>query len=50
MVYLVVEKGSKAHKLFDPRCNKIIVSRDIVLKESFEWNWRVRSETKVEMD
>jgi hypothetical protein len=50
MVYLVVEEGSKAHKLFDPRCNKIIVSIDIVLKESFEWNWRVGFETEVEMD
>jgi hypothetical protein len=38
-VYLGVEEGSKAHRLFDPRRRQIIVSRDIVFDENTPWQW-----------
>lgn len=39
LVYFGVEEGSKAHRLFDPITNKIIVSRDVVFEESAVWRW-----------
>ncbi|KAG6530926.1 hypothetical protein ZIOFF_004693 [Zingiber officinale] len=39
MVYLDVEEGCKAHRLFDPRHDKLQVSRDIVFQENSEWTW-----------
>jgi hypothetical protein len=39
LVYFGVEEGSKAHRLFEPNTNKIIVSRDVVFEESVVWNW-----------
>ena len=39
MIYLGVEDGSKAHRLYDPRQNKIQVSRDVKFEENREWNW-----------
>ena len=39
MVYLGVEDGSKAHRLYDPQQNKIHVSRDVKFEENREWNW-----------
>nr|ABB47537.2 retrotransposon protein, putative, unclassified [Oryza sativa Japonica Group] len=38
-VYLGVEEGSKAHRLFDPRRRQIIVSRDVVFDENTPWQW-----------
>jgi hypothetical protein len=38
-VYLGVEEGSKAHRLFDPHRQKIIVSRDVVFDENTPWQW-----------
>lgn len=40
MVYFGAEVGSKAHRLFDPQTNRIVVSRDVVFEESMEWKWR----------
>lgn len=39
MVYLGVEAGSKAHRLFDPRSGKICISYDVTFKENRSWNW-----------
>ncbi|KAG6518159.1 hypothetical protein ZIOFF_021561 [Zingiber officinale] len=39
MVYLGVEEGCKAYCLFDPRHNKLQVSRDVIFQENSEWTW-----------
>ncbi|KAG6530658.1 hypothetical protein ZIOFF_012901 [Zingiber officinale] len=39
MVYLGVEEGCKAYRLFDPRHNKLQVSRDVIFQENSEWTW-----------
>ncbi|KAG6510525.1 hypothetical protein ZIOFF_028549 [Zingiber officinale] len=39
MVYLGVEEGCKAHRLFDPRHGKLQVSRDVMFQENCEWTW-----------
>ncbi|KAG6510243.1 hypothetical protein ZIOFF_028252 [Zingiber officinale] len=41
MVYLGVEEGCKAHRLFDPRHDKLQVSRDVIFRENCEWTWNV---------
>jgi hypothetical protein len=38
-VYLGIEEGSKAHRLFDPRRRRIHVSRDVVFDENTPWQW-----------
>lgn len=38
-VYLGVEEGSKAHRLFDPRRGRIHVSRDVIFEENVPWQW-----------
>jgi hypothetical protein len=39
MVYLGVEEGSKAHRLYNPQTKRIVVSRDVVFEESVAWEW-----------
>ncbi|KAJ9567262.1 hypothetical protein OSB04_003228 [Centaurea solstitialis] len=39
MVYLGVEPGSKAHRLYDPYRGRICVSRDVAVEENQKWNW-----------
>jgi hypothetical protein len=39
MVYFCVEVGRKAHKLFNPQTNKMVVSRDVVCEEEVAWKW-----------
>jgi hypothetical protein len=39
MVYLWVEEGSKAHRLFDPHTKRIVVSRDVLFEETKAWEW-----------
>jgi len=39
LVYFGVEEGSKAHILYDPESNRIVVSRDVVFEEENLWNW-----------
>ncbi|KAG6500657.1 hypothetical protein ZIOFF_040506 [Zingiber officinale] len=39
MVYLGVEEGCKAHRLFNPRYDKLQVSRDVMFQENCEWIW-----------
>ena len=41
MVYLGVEDGSKAHRLFNPHKGAIHVSRDVIFEENVQWNWNV---------
>lgn len=40
LVHLGTEPGSKAYRLLDPINKKIVVSRDVVFKESERWNWK----------
>ena len=39
MVYFGIEEGSKAHRMYNPKTNKIVVSRDVVFEESLKWSW-----------
>lgn len=39
LVHLGTEPGSKAYRLFDPRNQRIMVSRDVVFDEAKGWNW-----------
>ena len=39
MVYLGVEEGSKAHRLYDPVKKKVAVSRDVIFEESVKCEW-----------
>lgn len=41
LVHLGTEPGSKAYRLFDPKSQKIIVSRDVVFDESKGWDWNL---------
>ncbi|KAK8578372.1 hypothetical protein V6N13_116218 [Hibiscus sabdariffa] len=40
MVYLSVEKGCKAHRLYDPSRNKLQVSTNVIFQENPEWTWK----------
>jgi hypothetical protein len=39
MVYFGIEEGSKAHRMYDPKTNRIVVSRDVVFEEYVKWSW-----------
>jgi transposase InsO family protein len=39
MIYLGVEIGCKAHRLYDPKHNKIVVSKDVIFEENVKWKW-----------
>jgi hypothetical protein len=39
MVYFGIEEGSKAHRMYNPKTNKIVVSREVVFEESVKWSW-----------
>lgn len=39
LVYLGVEPGSKAYRVFDPKHNKLRVARDVIFAEKVKWNW-----------
>ncbi|XP_076918584.1 uncharacterized protein LOC143579055 [Bidens hawaiensis] len=39
MVYLGVEEGSKAYRLYDPNTKRICISRDVKFLEKDSWNW-----------
>ncbi|KAG6487681.1 hypothetical protein ZIOFF_056272 [Zingiber officinale] len=39
MVYLGVEEGCKAHRLFNPRHDKLQVIRHVMFRENCEWTW-----------
>lgn len=34
-----MEEGSKAHRLYDPLQNKVLVSRDVIFEEGVSWSW-----------
>jgi len=44
MVYFGVEQGSKAHRMYNPQTNKIVISRDVIFEESRSWQWDVNTE------
>lgn len=50
MVYLGVEEGRKAHRLYDPKHNRIVVSRDVVFEENVKWNWASQFEGEEVME
>ncbi|KAJ9557664.1 hypothetical protein OSB04_012278 [Centaurea solstitialis] len=39
MVYLWVEPGSKAYRMFNPKENKAVVARNVVFDKKKEWDW-----------
>lgn len=39
MVYFGIEDSSKAHMMYNPQNNKIVVSRDVVFEEVVMWSW-----------
>ena len=41
MVYLGVEDGSKAYRLFNPQKGAIHISRDVIFEKIVQWNWNV---------
>lgn len=45
MMYLGVEEGSKAHRLYDAQNNKIAVSRDVVFEENVKFEWGTQNVT-----
>lgn len=40
LVHLGTEPGSKAYRLYDPNVRRVVVSRDVVFRESEAWNWK----------
>ncbi|KAK4395704.1 Retrovirus-related Pol polyprotein from transposon TNT 1-94 [Sesamum angolense] len=46
-VLLGISKESKAYRLYDPISRRIIVSRDVVFKESEEWEWDKQHESAI---
>ena len=43
MVFLGYAEGTKAYWLYDPRGNKVLVSRDVVFDEKVAWDWNSSS-------
>ena len=39
MVFLGYAEGTKAYRLYDPRGDKVTVSRDVVFNEEAAWDW-----------
>ena len=39
MVFLGYAEGTKAYRLYDPRRDKVTVSRDVVFNEEAAWDW-----------
>jgi hypothetical protein len=39
MVFIGNEAGSKAYRVFDPDCGKLVVTRDVVFEEDRSWDW-----------
>jgi hypothetical protein len=50
LVYLGTEDGSKAHRLYEPDSNRIIVSRDVIFEESKVWQWSSTSTAEESVD
>ena len=40
MIYFGVEEGNKAHRLYNPKSKRIVVSRDVVFEEGMAQEWR----------
>lgn len=47
MVYLGKEPGTKAHWLYDPKDEKLHVSKDVVFEESRTWKWELQGDSEV---
>ena len=48
MVFLGYTEGTKAYRLYDPRGNKVLVSRDVVFDEKAGWDWNGPSTGEVD--
>ncbi|GJY45093.1 zinc finger, CCHC-type containing protein [Tanacetum coccineum] len=49
MIYLGIEEGSKAYRLYDPKGNRKHVSRDVKFMETKPWDWdNNREETSIQ--
>ena len=40
-VFVGVSEETKAYRLYDPKINRVIVSRDVVCDESVGWDWEI---------
>ena len=47
MVFLGYAEGTKAYRLYDPRGDKVLVSRDVVFDEKAAWDRPVRARGKL---
>lgn len=45
-IMLGYEDGTKAYRLFDPRRNRIVVSRDVMFEEEKSWCWNEKEDEK----
>ena len=43
MVFLGHAEGNKAYRLYDPREDKVLVSRDVMFDEKVAWDWNSSS-------
>lgn len=39
MIFIGYEPNSKAYRMFDPRTNKLHISREVVFEEDGQWDW-----------
>lgn len=44
------EPGTKAYRLFDPKNNRVHVSRDVIFKETKGWDWSLDEDERQEIE
>jgi len=48
-VFIGSDEKTKGYKLFDPISKKVMVSRDVRINETSEWDWNNSSEVMIEV-
>ncbi|XP_070032778.1 uncharacterized protein [Nicotiana tomentosiformis] len=43
-LFVVYDTSSKIYKLYNPRSDKVVVSRDVEFDEELAWNWKAQEE------